>query len=339
MGNWPEGHSGPILNHMAYCGPDSCTGVDATSLDWFAIHHSGYDATNKIWPTDVLATTGATHTINLPTDLPGGAYLLRFELIAMHSVPAQFYPWAAEVTLTSDGASGPSSEYLGKFPDMYSAAANNMALDFSLYTGNDLMSFVLPGVPVYPGGSSAGNDPRPDGSAGPAAAPAPGNGTVPTAESTTATGSDPATTSTASDVGIDPSLVPSTTEAVPAITGTGSPDTAPVVPSMTEEIPAEPTTTTDGALPGTDPTGSAVSSEEPAQTSEVSSASSSSIAVIPVTTSLSADMPSGSEGATSPAIPTGADEPEAVSSFTQPTQGVTTDTEAPSSTVQAVEPT
>ncbi|KAH8082363.1 glycosyl hydrolase family 61-domain-containing protein, partial [Filobasidium floriforme] len=179
MGTWPEGHSGPILNHMASCGGATCTGVDATTLDWFAIHHSGYDATAKIWPTDVLATTGAKHTITLPTDLPGGAYLLRFELIAMHSVPAQFYPWAAEIELTSSGTSLPSSEYMGKFPEMYSAAANNMALDFSLYTGNDLMSFVLPGVPVYPGGSSKGNDPRPDGSAGPAPGPAPGNATAP----------------------------------------------------------------------------------------------------------------------------------------------------------------
>lgn len=377
MGTWPEGHSGPILNHMASCGGPTCTGVDATTLDWFAIHHSGYDATAKIWPTDVLATTGAKHTITLPTDLPGGAYLLRFELIAMHSVPAQFYPWAAEIDLTSSGTSLPSSEYMGKFPDMYSAAANNMALDFSLYTGNDLMSFVLPGVPVYPGGSSKGNDPRPDGSAGPAPGPAPGNATVPAPNPASSTGSEavPAPTNAtgtepAASASVTASETTSDTFAVPSATSAAEETTepAPAVPTMTDAAPAVPTTTgsatddqdqpTDSqALPAETGSGSEPAQPEPTQTGGAPS----SIVPIPITTgtadeaSATAD-PSATEivqpepeptttaaGEAQPDIPapTASATASASDSVIEPSQMVPTDTitEVASTTTQAAEPT
>jgi hypothetical protein len=377
MGTWPEGHSGPILNHMASCGGATCTGVDATTLDWFAIHHSGYDATAKIWPTDVLATTGAKHTITLPTDLPGGAYLLRFELIAMHSVPAQFYPWAAEIDLTSSGTSLPSSEYMGKFPDMYSAAANNMALDFSLYTGNDLMSFVLPGVPVYPGGSSKGNDPRPDGSTGPAPGPAPGNATVPTPDPasttgseavpapTNATGTDPAASAsvTASETTSDTLSEPSATSAAGETT-----EAAPAVPTMTDAAPTVPTTTDSATEDQDAPTDSQAlpietgSASEPAQPEPTQTEGApSSVVPIPITTGTADESsatlePSATEIAepqpetttTSPGeaqpdvpAPTASATASASGSVVEPSQMVPTDpvTEVASTTGQAAEPT
>ncbi|KAG7566886.1 hypothetical protein FFLO_01387 [Filobasidium floriforme] len=373
MGTWPEGHSGPILNHMASCGGATCTGVDATTLDWFAIHHSGYDATAKIWPTDVLATTGAKHTITLPTDLPGGAYLLRFELIAMHSVPAQFYPWAAEIDLTSSGTSLPSSEYMGKFPDMYSAAANNMALDFSLYTGNDLMSFVLPGVPVYPGGSSKGNDPRPDGSAGPA----PGNATVPAPDPasstaseavpapTKATGTEPAASAsaTASETASDPLAEPSATSAAEETT-----EAAPAIPTMTGAEPAVPTTsdsatedqeqpTDSQALPAETGSGSQPAQPEPTQTGgapssvvpipiTIGTAEEESATTEPTATQIAEPQPeptTTAAGEVQPDVPapTASATASASGFVVEPSQMVPTDpvTEIASSTAQAAEPT
>jgi hypothetical protein len=376
MGTWPEGHSGPILNHMASCGGATCTGVDATTLDWFAIHHSGYDATAKIWPSDVLATTGAKHTITLPTDLPGGAYLLRFELIAMHSVPAQFYPWAAEIDLTSSGTSLPSSEYMGKFPDMYSAAANNMALDFSLYTGNDLMSFVLPGVPVYPGGSSKGNDPRPDGSAGPAPGPAPGNATVPVPDPASSTvseavpaptnviGTEPAASAsvTASETTSDTLAVPSATSAAEETT-----EAAPAAPTMTDPAPTVPTNTPSATEDQGQPTDSQAlpaetgSGSEPAQPEPTQTQGAPSVVPIPITTGTAEEAsatlePSATEivqpqpeptttaaGEAQPDVPapTASATASASGSVVEPSQMVPTDpvSEIASSTTQAVEPT
>lgn len=316
---------------MASCGAATCTGVDATTLDWFAIHHAGYDATAKIWPTDVLATTGGgALTIDLPEDLPGGAYLLRFELIAMHSVPAQFYPWAAEIDLTSSGSSLPGAEYMGKFPDMYSAAAGNMALDFSLYSGNDLMSFVLPGVPVYPGGSSTGNDPRADGSAAPeATATAPAtNGTAPTASA------DPA--ATVSNIASDTSILPTASEiagnpieGAPTVSVTAS-ATSETIPATSETAPGASTTTdlapgmTDIPLPLPEPTdidadaSGSITSDAQITESTTATATDGAGAEIPVETSegvpsavqsasTSASAPEGVETATASALPTGSD--------------------------------
>ena len=252
MGTWPEGHSCPILVHMASCPSPSCTGEDATTLSWFAIHHSGYSTSTSTWPTDTLARSpGATFTAPLPTDLPSGPYLLRFELIAMHSVPAQFYPWTVEIDLTSTGSSLPSSEYLGKFPDMYTAEGGNMALDFSLYTGNDLLTFVLPGVPVYPGGTSEGNDPLPSGSGVSKPAPAPEPGTVaeepvvgggnssvtpamPTASATSTSDVISASTSLAAGSSIIP--IPIASDSASASV---APPTLPTASSLTEAIPIE----------------------------------------------------------------------------------------------------
>jgi len=250
MGTWPEGHSGPILVHMASCPSPSCTGEDATTLSWFAIHHSGYSTSTSTWPTDTLARSpGATFTAPLPTDLPSGPYLLRFELIAMHSVPAQFYPWTVEIDLTSSGTSLPSSEYLGKFPDMYTKEGGNMALDFSLYTGNDLLTFVLPGVPVYPGGTSEGNDPLPSGSGAGVSKPAPkpedeqepvmGGGNSTTTAITSNSNVLPTPTSLAAGSSIIPIPIASASASTSEAPPTQPTDSTPTIPTPIQGTPIE----------------------------------------------------------------------------------------------------
>jgi hypothetical protein len=295
----------------------------------------------------------------------------------MHSVPAQFYPWAAEIDLTSSGTSLPSSEYMGKFPEMYSAAANNMALDFSLYTGNDLMSFVLPGVPVYPGGSSKGNDPRPDGSTGPAPGPTPGNTTVPAPDPASTTGSEvvPAPTNAA---GTDPAASASATAsettsdtlAEPSATSAAGETTeaAPAVPTISDAAPAVPTTsdsatddqeqpTDSQALPAETGSGSQPAQPEPTQTEGIPS----SVVPIPITTGTADEAiatlePSATEivhpepeptttspGEAQPDVPapTASATASASGSVVEPSQMVPTDpvTEVASTTTQAAEPT
>jgi hypothetical protein len=292
MISWPFGHSGPIVNHMAYCG-DSCTKVDASTLDWFAIHHSGYDAAapaDSRWPTDVLANNGLTHTINMPTTLPGGAYLLRFELIAMHAVPAQFYPFTAEIILTSTGIA-PSSEYLGKFPSMYQT--DNMCLTYSIYQGaNDdsLLTFVIPGPPVIPGGSSKGNDPKPDGSAGtaPVASPSQASGAVSASMTAAPIVSETAVANVTSASATETTAANATVTGMPIATTEAAPiiSAEPVVPTPTDSL------TMTGSLAAT----SAATSTADASTDlpEVTDVVSSE--VISPTTSAIEQVHSGSSG-------------------------------------------
>lgn len=58
---------------MAKCPYDSCTQVDATTLDWFCIAQHNYDAELGKWPTEILTELqGRQWTFTLPTDLPSG---------------------------------------------------------------------------------------------------------------------------------------------------------------------------------------------------------------------------------------------------------------------------
>jgi hypothetical protein len=279
--------------------------------------------------------------------------------------------------LTSSGTSLPSSEYMGKFPDMYSAAANNMALDFSLYTGNDLMSFVLPGVPVYPGGSSKGNDPRPDGSAGPAPGPAPGNATVPAPDPATSTGSEAApapTNATGTEPAASASVTASETTsdilAEPSGTSAAGETTkaAPAVPTMTDAAPVIPTTTNSATDAQDQPTDSQAlpaetgSATEPAQPEPTQTGGApSSVVPIPITTETADEasatlepsaaeivLPEPEPTSTSPGeaqpdvpAPTASATASASGSVVEPSQMVPTDpvTEIPSTTTQAAEPT
>ncbi|WVQ79541.1 hypothetical protein IAT38_001640 [Cryptococcus sp. DSM 104549] len=148
---WPESHKGSVAEFMARCPDDKCAGVAGADLDWFKISEATYDAATDSWPTDSIAS-GLTWTCTLPSDIPSGQYLLRHELLAMHSTGApQFYPVAIQLQLESSGTVTPSPT--GKFPDMY--LTNNMATSQNIYAGSENnAAFVPPGVAVYSGSGS-----------------------------------------------------------------------------------------------------------------------------------------------------------------------------------------
>jgi cellulase len=131
---------------MANCnGP--CQGVAGSSLDWFKVYEANYDPATGKWPTDSInEANGYSYSFKLPTDLPGGNYLVRHELLALHLLEndkpsPQFYPIAFALELNSDGTTVPTPT--GKFPDMY--ARDNMAVTHNIYV-DDNAKFVVPGV-------------------------------------------------------------------------------------------------------------------------------------------------------------------------------------------------
>ena len=67
---------------------------DVTGLQWFKIYEDGLDSSGR-WGVDRLIENGGKVTFNLPTCIPPGDYLLRHEIIALHSASsypgAQFY--------------------------------------------------------------------------------------------------------------------------------------------------------------------------------------------------------------------------------------------------------
>ena len=47
-------------------------------------------------------------TTTIPSSIPSGNYLIRFETIALHSLPAQFYPECAQLKVTVSVLSVPT---------------------------------------------------------------------------------------------------------------------------------------------------------------------------------------------------------------------------------------
>ncbi|OJJ61479.1 hypothetical protein ASPSYDRAFT_148011, partial [Aspergillus sydowii CBS 593.65] len=104
---WPEDHRGPVLDYLANCNGE-CNNVDKTTLKFFKIDEGGYDGDQ--WATNKLIQQGASWDITIPKDLKAGNYVLRHEIIALHSTTngPQPYPQCVNLKVTGGGTSQPT---------------------------------------------------------------------------------------------------------------------------------------------------------------------------------------------------------------------------------------
>ncbi|KAJ7080821.1 glycosyl hydrolase family 61-domain-containing protein [Mycena belliarum] len=102
-------------------------------------------------------------TTTIPTTVPSGNYLIRFETIALHSLPAQFYPECAQIVITGGGSLAPTSAELVTFPGAYSATDPGLTVDLYSNAAQTETTYVIPGPPMYgsaaSGTTSAGGSP------------------------------------------------------------------------------------------------------------------------------------------------------------------------------------
>lgn len=78
---------------------------------WFKICESGYDEDTQEWCTTKLINAGGLLSVDMPSDLAGGYYLVRPELLALHNANAgdpQFYTGCAQMFLDSDATAVPT---------------------------------------------------------------------------------------------------------------------------------------------------------------------------------------------------------------------------------------
>ncbi|KAG7285208.1 hypothetical protein NEMBOFW57_009829 [Staphylotrichum longicolle] len=128
---WPDSHMGPILTYMARCPDEGCDKWQPGDKPvFFKIHHDGRHTTDKAYPDDIWAVTplmtvpnqGYSYTI--PPCLAPGSYLVRHEIIVLHSAwaagEAQFYPSCHQLTVSGSGNVVPT-EGLVSFPGTYKA--------------------------------------------------------------------------------------------------------------------------------------------------------------------------------------------------------------------------
>jgi len=125
---------------------------DATSdpgygSGWFKISEAGYDVDRDTWAvTDLIQDLGE-QDIPIPSCIADGQYLLRAELIALHSAgssgQAQFYMECAQINISGGTASKTPSTV--SLPGAYSASDPGILIN--IY--QTLTSYDIPGPDVF----------------------------------------------------------------------------------------------------------------------------------------------------------------------------------------------
>lgn len=154
---WPESHHGPVIDYLASCNGD-CTTVDKTKLEFFKISEKGIIDQSSVpgtWATDNLISNNNSWTVTIPSDIAAGGYVLRHEIIALHSAGnkngAQNYPQCINLDVTGGGSASPSGT-LGT--ELYTPT--DPGIKVNIYSKID--SYDIPGPALYSGAASGGGN-------------------------------------------------------------------------------------------------------------------------------------------------------------------------------------
>ncbi|RGP74202.1 endoglucanase [Fusarium sporotrichioides] len=108
--DWPSSHKGPVIDYLAKC-PGNCQDADKSDLEFFKIGEEGLidlSKDNGHWASDVLISNGNSWTLQIPSELASGNYVLRHEIIALHGAGqrngAQNYPQCFNIKVTGGGS-------------------------------------------------------------------------------------------------------------------------------------------------------------------------------------------------------------------------------------------
>lgn len=103
-------HKGPIMYYMAKV--DNAATSSEQGLKWFKISQDGFDTNRVKWAVDDMIANGGWSYTSVPTCIEPGQYLLRVELLALHSAynlyGAQFYQSCAQLNVAGSGTVSPS---------------------------------------------------------------------------------------------------------------------------------------------------------------------------------------------------------------------------------------
>ena len=142
-------HKGPCSVYLKKV--DDMFEDSASGPGWFKIWEDGYNADSGKWCVDTLIDNNGLLSVNLPTGLPTGYYLVRPELLALHSAhegDPQFYHSCAQVFIEdgTDGTLSVPKDQLVSIPGYIQSDAPG--LNFNLYE-DDPESYEIPGPKVF----------------------------------------------------------------------------------------------------------------------------------------------------------------------------------------------
>ncbi|KAB5546887.1 glycosyl hydrolase family 61-domain-containing protein [Coniochaeta sp. 2T2.1] len=148
-------HYGPVIVYLSKV-PDSST-ADG-SAGWFKIFEDGWSAKSggrvgddDNWGVKDLNSCCGKMDVKIPSDIAPGDYLLRAEVIALHTAGqsggAQLYMSCYQLTIDGTGSATPATV---KFPGAYKAS--DPGIQVNIHAA--LSTYVVPGPPVYSGGTT-----------------------------------------------------------------------------------------------------------------------------------------------------------------------------------------
>lgn len=147
---WPDSHHGPVITYLANCNGD-CSTVDKTQLKFVKIDEKGLidDSTPPgIWGADQLRSNNNTWTVTIPESIAPGNYVLRHEIIALHSAGspdgAQNYPQCINLEISGSGTANPTGT-LGE--ELYTPTDPGILIN--IY--QSLSSYDIPGPALWTG--------------------------------------------------------------------------------------------------------------------------------------------------------------------------------------------
>ncbi|KAH7161665.1 glycosyl hydrolase family 61-domain-containing protein [Dactylonectria macrodidyma] len=247
---WPESHKGPVLDYLAACGDSGCESVEKTSLEFFKIGEKGLidgSSSPGTYAADELLENGIGWLVQIPTNIKPGFYVLRHEIIALHSGGnadgAQNYPQCFNLEITGSGTEVPEGT-LGT--ELYKA--DDAGILFNIY--QTLTTYPIPGPTLIAGATEVE---QASSAIASSADPTTGTALATGAAGTEAAATSAAATSAAAAV---------TTAAEPAVTSAAATSAAAVVTSaaavdVTTAAPIVIASSTEAAAPAATTTAAA----------------------------------------------------------------------------------
>jgi len=152
--NWPH-NTGPMLTYMASCGSTTCDQFDSTQAEWFKIDEVGKSGSDTWVQAEVM--NGSPYTMNLPSNVAPGQYLVRHEIIALQLATsvggAEFYPMCTQINVSGSGTGKPTAQETVKLPGAYSDTDPGI-YDPNVYEPGANYTFPGPNVAAFVGSSS-----------------------------------------------------------------------------------------------------------------------------------------------------------------------------------------
>ncbi|KAI1060883.1 hypothetical protein LB507_010077 [Fusarium sp. FIESC RH6] len=144
---WPESHHGPVTEYLAPVSGDFSS-ISKGSLRWTKVAEKGLVSGSNPgrWASDELISDGNSWKFTVPKNLKAGNYVLRHEIIGLHSAGqtngAQAYPQCINLKVTGSGSQALSGG--GDFTKFYTP--NDAGIKFNLY--GQFSSYDIPGPDV-----------------------------------------------------------------------------------------------------------------------------------------------------------------------------------------------